>query len=745
MPAAADGQPVGGFGVAGVVIDSSFSGGNNVVPQQVVELRDGSFIVSGLLVPNGQQIAQQFVARYSATGTLDRSFDGDGVIIPSPGIGDLTPLPDGRVMVTASSAVGGLAILNLDGSITPLPLRLLPWQLIARSDGATYALGDATRGDHVVTVVRPDGAIDARYDGNIGPLLPTGSHMGVSNVAFSPPNGTVLSDGRLVVGFAFTAPQPAQPSCGIVAFDPDGRPDLTFGSNGLLSLPQTVCLVSHVVDDTIRVVGDVGDPVVTVSRDGVRLGPATAPFDARDLLLEGTGAMYSQTGSNKITRFDRLGHPDTTFGTNGVATLPGMTIDGFSLLESGDVVAWGNAAGNTTALALGRIHGSFGTALQPPAVRTTKFVPMAPARILDTRSGLGAPRGIVAPGGHVDVQIAGVAGVPPSGIAAVVLNVTATEGVNAGYVSAYPSATRQPSVSSLNLEAPGQTVANLVTVKVGVDGKVTLFTSGGGHLIADITGYYTPATSSTDGRLRTAAPERVLDTRSGLGGPLGSVAVGGHVDLRVTGAGSVPGSGVAAVVLNVTADQAAADGFVTVWPTGADRPVVSNLNLVAGETRANLVVVRVGVGGQVSLYTSGGADLIADVAGWFTDSTAPLGTAGLFVPMTPTRIFDSRQETAPPTKPASSLTRRIGSTATVPPGAAAVASNVTVTQSAGPGFVTAWPAGTTRPEVSNLNTVRGGQTIANAVVAPLGAEDVALFTQSGAHLIVDIDGWYTRG
>jgi hypothetical protein len=421
-----------------------------------------------------------------------------------------------------------------------------------------------------------------------------------------------------------------------------------------------------------------------------------------------------------------------------------MSIAGFSLLDSGDIVAWGTPVGNTSALALGLIDGSAGVALQPPAVATTKYVPVVPRRILDTRDGIGASAGIVGEGGHIDVQIGGVGGVPAMGIAAVVLNVTATEATQAGYVSVYPSGTRRPLVSSLDLEAIGQTVANLVIVKVGANGKVTLFTSGGTHLVADLAGYYVPASASSDGRLQTSTPERILDTRSGVGAPQAKLPAGGQLEMQVTGRGPLPADGVSAVVLNVTADQATADGFVTVWPSGAAMPTVSNLNLVAGETRANLVVVPVGAGGQVSLFTMGGADLIADVAGWFTDSTAAVGSAGLFVPVTPVRILDTRREPTAPTSPISSLTRLIGSTAVVPPNAAvAVAANLTVTESGGAGYVTAWPADTSRPLVSNLNTVRAGQTVPNAVIVPLGRDAVSLYTQAGAHLIIDVTGWYT--
>ena len=69
-------------------------------------------------------------------------------------------------------------------------------------------------------------------------------------------------------------------------------------------------------------------------------------------------------------------------------------------------------------------------------------------------------------------------------------------------------------------------------------------------------------------------------------------------------------------MLNVTGTAATADGHVTVYPCGSPRPQASNLNLVAGQTAPNLVVVGVGTDGKVCLYTHGGTDLIADITGY---------------------------------------------------------------------------------------------------------------------------------
>ncbi|MGB8861236.1 MAG: hypothetical protein WCC60_18405 [Ilumatobacteraceae bacterium] len=98
-------------------------------------------------------------------------------------------------------------------------------------------------------------------------------------------------------------------------------------------------------------------------------------------------------------------------------------------------------------------------------------------------------------------------------------------------------------------------------------------------------------------------PARLLDTRNGVGAPAAPVGPAGSINLQVTGRGGVPASGVTAVVLNVTAASPTATSYLTVWPTGAAQPNASNLNYVAGQTVPNLVIVKVGTGGQVSLFT----------------------------------------------------------------------------------------------------------------------------------------------
>jgi Tol biopolymer transport system component len=137
------------------------------------------------------------------------------------------------------------------------------------------------------------------------------------------------------------------------------------------------------------------------------------------------------------------------------------------------------------------------------------------------------------------------------------------------------------------------------------------------------------AEATASGSYVPMSPSRLLDTRSGLGAPKAAVAGNHVVDLQVTGRGGVPASGVGAVVLNVTAVGPTSAGNLTVFPAGQVRPNTSNLNFVAGQTVANLVIVKVGTGGKVSLVTSGGqTNLIGDVMGWYP-SSSPVSSGAL--------------------------------------------------------------------------------------------------------------------
>jgi hypothetical protein len=294
---------------------------------------------------------------------------------------------------------------------------------------------------------------------------------------------------------------------------------------------------------------------------------------------------------------------------------------------------------------------------------------------------------------------------------------------------------------------PGDVRANLVIVKVGSGGRISVYNnSGNANFTADVAGWYGPEVAAHyDGqtilqRYTPVVPARVWDTRFGPA-PVGAIEPGGSRDVTVTGVGGVPATNVSAVVLNVTAVSPSARTFITAWPTEEARPLAANLNAPAGDVRANLVTVKVGAAGQVSFYNnSGNVNMVADVAGYFS------ATGSSFNSVSPSRIWDSRSGPGPVGKlgPGGSRTLTVTGVGGVPPtGVTAVVLNVTAVRPSVRTFITAWPADETRPLSANLNAPANDVRSNLIIVKVSAAGEVGFYNNSGnVDLVADVSGWY---
>lgn len=375
----------------------------------------------------------------------------------------------------------------------------------------------------------------------------------------------------------------------------------------------------------------------------------------------------------------------------------------------------------------------------------------APTRILDTRIGLGAPAAAVLPGGSIDLLVAGV-GAVPSEATAVVLNVTLGDATGPGFVQVLPTGRATIGESSTtNVESTGTARANLAIVPVGVGGRITFFTEGGGHLVADLLGWTTASGATAAGRLLAVAPTRVLDTRNGLGTPdrpPGVVPADGDVTLRLRGIAGLPTEGIAAVALNLTATDAT-PGYLQVLP-GSSRTGIgawSNLNVAPGTpTAANLVLVPIGTDGRISIHAESPAQVIVDVLGYVTDGAAPVRGAGRFVPTRPTRLVDSRAGgTALGAGGSLAIPVRLDRVEPPRRAASAVFLNITATETTASGFVQVLPTGEAAfGSSSTVNADRRGQTVANASISAVSAaRSVSVYSETGTHVIVDVGGYFT--
>jgi photosystem II stability/assembly factor-like uncharacterized protein len=232
---------------------------------------------------------------------------------------------------------------------------------------------------------------------------------------------------------------------------------------------------------------------------------------------------------------------------------------------------------------------------------------LSPARLLDTR----LSHLTMNTGSLIDLQILGAGGVPATGVSAVVLNATATNTASAGLLTLYPSGTTRPTASNVNW-AKGWTIANRVIVKVGTNGKVSIYNAkGSADVVVDVNGYFTDATAS--GKFFTPlSPVRILDTRlsSGTLGPKGT-----YPNFQVTGNNGVP-SGTTAVFLNTTVTNTTASSALTVYPNA--RPTASDLNWRKGQIIPNSTLATLSSSGTTNFYNADGStDLVLDLSGYF--------------------------------------------------------------------------------------------------------------------------------
>ena len=406
-------------------------------------------------------------------------------------------------------------------------------------------------------------------------------------------------------------------------------------------------------------------------------------------------------------------------------------------------------------------------AIQPSAVG--EFRPVAVTRVFDSRSP-GPARSVTPEGAEFEVELAGAGDVlpsDPSQLLGVVANVTVVGATVDGYLTTGPSGLERPSTSTVNFAA-GSTVANLVLLRPGPDGRVivTLVATGRtgtAHVLIDVSGYVSSASGDRGSRFTAAASTRVLDTRRD-GTPLGR---GESAILRVRGVDgfdpvavdAVPDDpAVTAVVLTLTVDNnrpGSADSWLSVVPgSGSFTPRTSNLNLPARSTRANLVIVPVGDDGTVRVYNAfGSTDVIVDLVGYFTEVPDGRSLAGRIIPLDrPVRIADSRPvplaagqtdqwDIAPFLDGLTADGRPVGVVGALVTNLTATRLTRTSTGVPVESYLTVFPAGSIRPGTSNVNVGEGADSANAAIMRVTDSRALSVFNGLGSlDYVIDVFG-----
>lgn len=238
------------------------------------------------------------------------------------------------------------------------------------------------------------------------------------------------------------------------------------------------------------------------------------------------------------------------------------------------------------------------------------YNPLTPARVLDTRNGTGS-NGPVRASGTVRLQIP--TWQVPASATAVVLNVTAVAPTSGGDLIVYPDGQSRPTTSNVNFPAKAN-VPNLVVVPI-TDGMIDFYlqSSGSAQVVADLEGYFSPSSTTV---YLPMQPTRLEDTRKQAPG---AIPAGYEMILPLADEFGLPSSVISGAVYNVTVTGPTANGFVDVYPDGADLPNASNLNYLKGQTVPNAIMVG-NQDGETDFYVggSGSTNLVVDLFGLFS-------------------------------------------------------------------------------------------------------------------------------
>ena len=386
----------------------------------------------------------------------------------------------------------------------------------------------------------------------------------------------------------------------------------------------------------------------------------------------------------------------------------------------------------------------------PGPATGTSYHPLAPTRMLDTRINLGLSGAFHS---HVARGFQVTGGLVPATATAVTGNLTVTQQTSQGYLYVGPNSMDNPTSSTLNFPTADDR-ANAVTVALSSDGKLFVTFAAPtaaptAHAIFDVTGYFTA--DATGATYHPLNPARILDSRDGTGGI--STAFKSHLarSFPVRGFGGVPANATA-VTGNLTVTQQTSLGYLSLGPVSMNNPTSSTLNFPKGDDRANAVTVALAGDGTLSITfaaptAASTAQVIFDVTGYFT----PDMSGAVYVPLTPSRILDTRD----PTAGLGALTSHhsagfaVWSRGGVPVDAVAITGNLTVTQQTSLGYLYLGPAPADNPASSNLNFPEGDDR-ANAVTVSLSGDGRLFVTYAAptgpptSHAILDVTGYFVH-
>ena len=537
----------------------------------------------------------------------------------------------------------------------------------------------------------------------------------------------------------------------IVSVVPDLTPVPTVNTSGVVSISNAGPSGNHTI--TVQATDNCGATTnasftLTVNCQTITVNPASLPNGFQ-------GTAYNQT------LIATGGSTPYSFAVT-TGSLPG----GLNLTSDGELTGTPITAGtfNFTVTATDN-NGCTGTRAYTLGLSGTglQFYPLAhPVRLLDTRpvaSGCDSP-GAQIPGGTSRTQTA--AGrtcdglTIPANAKALTGNITTVES-GGGFLTLYPSDVTRPIVANSNFTT-NQVLNNVFTVGVGaVDGAFKIYVTTNTNVVVDITGYYAPPSATGLYFHPLPHPVRLLDTRTGATACFtpGSQLTAGSTTTQLgttTCDGVLIPAGAQALVGNATTVSPQSNGFLTLFPADATRPLAASSNFQTGIAMNAPFTVGLSPSGQFNIYTAATTDLVVDVLGYFsTQLNDSNGQGLLFNPLpTPVRLLDTRTTGA--TGCFTPGAQMIGGTAYlqpaigvcigIPAAAKAVVGNATTVNVAANGFLTFWPSDATQPNVATSN-YRSATVFNRHFTVGLGAYGAfKRFAFTTTDLVIDLSGYF---
>ena len=391
-----------------------------------------------------------------------------------------------------------------------------------------------------------------------------------------------------------------------------------------------------------------------------------------------------------------------------------------------------------------------------------QFYPLVhPVRLLDTRAGqpgCDAPGAMISGGTSRTQTAAGRTcdGLTiPANAKALTGNVTTVES-GGGFLTLYPSDVGRPLVANSNFAA-NLVMNNVFTVGLGaVDGAFNIYVTTNTNVVVDITGYYAPPSASGLYFHPLPRPVRLLDTRTGAtacftpGAQLTAGSTWTQLGATTCDGMLIP-AGAQALVGNATTVSPEANGFLTLFPANAARPLVASSNFQTGINMNAPFTVGLSPSGEFNIYTAATANLVVDVLGYFsTQSNDSNGQGLLFNSLSaPVRLLDTRAGATGCFTPGAQM---IGGTAYlqpatgvctgIPVAAKAVVGNATTVNVSANGFLTFWPSDANQPFVATSN-YRSGTVFNRHFTVGLGSDGAfKRFASSTTDLVIDLSGYF---